>query len=129
MPRRKNPATTLFLFLLLCGAGWGAYHFLYVKKVLSSNYVEDPPAGKEEQVRTAVEQAMRDDPCFLGITSMGWRSQEFRWRVDVDIVDACRDRAKSIAEKVNGVVRLASGGMESNVFCYVMGQEVARYVP
>jgi hypothetical protein len=129
MPRRKNPGVTLLLFLGLLGAGWASYHYLYVERVFASDRVEAPASGKEAEVRRAIATAFADDSCFLGVTSVAWRGQEFRWRVDVDIGDICRDRARSIVQRVHDVVKSATGGTESNVFAYAVGQEVARLVP
>jgi hypothetical protein len=129
MPRRKNPGVTLLLFLALIGAGWASYHYLYVERVFASDREEAPESGKENTVRQAIAEALRDDACFVGITSLAWRTQEFRWRVDVDVAEGCREQAKSIARRVNEIVKSSTGGGEANVFCYTLGQEVARLIP
>jgi hypothetical protein len=129
MPRRKNPGVTLVMFLLLLAAGWAAYHYLYVERVFDSKGGQEPRADHHENVRRAIEEAMGEDSCFLRITGLAWRQQEFRWRVDVDVQDGCRDRAKSIAQRVHDVVKNASGGNEANIFVYAVGQEVGRLVP
>jgi hypothetical protein len=129
MPRRKNPSTTFLLFLLLVAAGWASYRYLYVERVFDSRVVQGPPAGKEAEIRRAIAEAFADDPCFEEVSNMGWRAQEFRWRVDVNVPDVCRPQAKEIARRVGAVVKSASGGTEANVFVYTVGQEVARHVP
>ena len=129
MPRRKNPGTTFVMFLVLVAAGWAAYKYLYVDRVFDTKVVEGPAEGKEQQIRAAIVEAFSDDPCFNEVSNMGWRGQEFRWRVDVNIPDTCRDQARTFAKRVADVVRSASGGADANVFVYAVGQEVARYVP
>jgi hypothetical protein len=129
MPRRKSPGVTLFLFVCLIGAGWAAYKYLYVERVFASDEVEAPSSAKETEVRRAIEAAVSDDSCVLGLTNLAWRAQEFRWRVDVDVGDICRDRAKGIAQRVHDIVGAVTGGDQANVFVYAVGQEVARLVP
>jgi hypothetical protein len=129
MPRRKNSTSTFLMFVLLVGAGWASYRYLYVERIFATKEVEAPPPDKEAEIRRAIAAAFSNDPCFEDVSNMGWRSQEFRWRVDVNIPDACRDQAKDVARRIGAVVKSASGGTEANVFVYTLGQEVARHVP
>jgi hypothetical protein len=129
MPRRNNPWTTLFMFLAVVGFGWVSYHFIVEEQIFRSGEAAVPPADKMNKVRDAVEKALADRECFQAITLFEWRERQGHYRVDITILDGCRNEAKSIAQRTVEVVRRASDGSEAHVFVYILGIEVFHLVP
>ena len=129
MPRRKNPLATFVMFVAVLGFGWAAYHFVYEEQIFKSTEAAIPPAEKMNNVRNALEQSLADKDCFQSITLFEWHERQGYYRIDLTVLDGCRDEAKSIAARSLDVVRRASGGSDARIFIYILGQEVYHLVP
>jgi hypothetical protein len=130
MPRRKNPAVTFVLFLVVAGFGYAAYHFLWVEKVFASKEEVVVPAEQIDRLRQAVEEGLTEDPSFQAITSFNWRGQTKRYKVDVAVADgSTMTDAKRMARRVNELVERASDGSPAEVSVVLLGREIHHFTP
>jgi len=130
MARRKNPVGTFFLFLAVAGFAGAAYKFLYVERILDHQTVYTAPAGEIDRLRTACEEALASEPCFVSIPTFNWRAQSKRYRIDVNMTDGCGiPDSKRIATRLSEFVKRSTDGYEAEVSCLILGREVYHYVP
>ncbi len=130
MARRKNPYGTFVLFLAVAGFAGAAYKFLYVDRIFDHETVFTPPASEVERLRTACEEALSSDECFLGITAFNWRDQSKRYRIDITMPDGCGiPNSKKLAARLSDLVKRSTDGYEAEVSCLILGREVYHFVP
>ncbi len=130
MARRKNPLGTFVLFLAVAGFAGLAYKFLYVERIFDHQTVSQPPASEIERLRTACEDALAPDPCFVSISMFNWRDQSKRYRIDINMSDGCGiSDSKKIATRLSELVKRSTDGYEAEVSCLILGREVYHYVP
>lgn len=130
MARRKNSLGTFFLFLVVAGFAGAAYKFLYVERIFDHTTVHTPPASEIDRLRTACEEALASEPCFVSIPMFNWRDQSKRYRIDINMSDGCGiPDSKKIATRLSELVKRSTDGYEAEVSCLILGREVYHYVP
>jgi hypothetical protein len=102
MARRTNsPLHTTILLLLLGGAGYMAYEYLYVRKILAS---EGGPARfaaeDRDQIRATILARFDHHVCFLELGQLVYRAKDDQWRIDLTVADGCSDAAAQLCQDV-----------------------------
>lgn len=127
--RVNHPLKSFLLFLLVCGIGYTAYHYIHVKGVLKMEKKSFVPREQLDEVRTAVLKTFGTEECLLELGPVYFRPKENRYRIDLIVEDGFKDRAKvlcvEVAELVDDMI-----GREPEVNAFTTGHNlVTRYLP
>ena len=127
--RVNHPFKSLVLFLIVLGAGWAGYEYLYKGGLLTGEASELLSQDRKEELREAILRAYDPDPCFKDMRgNMNWRPNEQRYRVEIIVMDGCEQRARDLCEEIAKYVYSQSSSRAS-VWAFDSGQrEVAHYV-
>jgi hypothetical protein len=131
MARRTNsPLHTTILLALLAGAGYLAYEYLYVRKVLANAGAPATVSKKDrDQIREAVLGRFSEDECFAELTAMSYRAKEDHWRLDLVVADGCAEGARTLCWDVAEYLR-DEFRLEVSVWAFdSAGREIAHQLP
>ncbi len=131
MARRTNsPLKTTILLLMLGGAGYFAYEYLVVRKVLAGSTGPVVVSTEQRQaIRDAILGRYEKDPCFVDLGPMSYRAKEDQWRVDFVVSDGCFDGARDLCHGIADLL-IDQFRLTVSVWAYDgAGREVAHHVP
>jgi hypothetical protein len=127
--RVNHPLKSFVLFVLVLGAAWAGYEYLYKRGLLTSEASELLSKDRKDGLREAILKFYDKDPCFRDMRgNMNWRPNEQRYRVELIVVDGCEDRAKSLCEEIAQFIKHETNA-KASVWAFDSGQrEVAHFV-
>lgn len=130
MPRRRNsPFMTILMLLAVVGLGWTAYEFVLVRKIFQTETKTFVPREQLEEIRAAVLETYKKDPCLQEVGPLHYRGREDVYRLDIYVGDGCNEEARKMCKDISYLIEDMSD-RKAQVWAMDGGQQVvARYLP
>ena len=129
MARRANhPLKSFVLFLIVCGAGYFAYDYIYVQGGLKSETFTPQAGALCEEARNAILERYQNDYCLDQIDPIHYRAAQEHYRVRFTVPHDCTGKAKDMCMEI---AVYASDILDATVGVFAFdpaGNEIAKYV-
>lgn len=127
--RVNHPFKSFILFLLVCGVGYTAYHFVHVKGVLKLEKQTFVPREKLDEVREAILANFSTEECLLELGPVYYRPKDHRYCIELVVEDGYRERSQALCREVAELIG-DEMGREPEVYAFLTGHiPVTRYLP
>lgn len=114
--RPRHPLKSFVLFVLAVAVGWTAWSRRDDLRFQRKEH--KPDAAMLVRMDEAIGQRFGSDPCFLGMQGgVGWRTNEGRFKVDIDVDAACGASGRDLCEQIARLIE-SIGKRPASVFAY-----------
>jgi hypothetical protein len=128
--RVNHPLKSLFHFVLLAALAWGAYEFVYKRRIFQPAEAAQPfGSDRADEMRDTILKVFGEHDCLLEVRSIILRHRDNIYRIEIQLADGCTPEARDLCRSISRLMD-EELDLKAQVWAYdVVGVELAHHVP